>query len=131
MPNRRKPTEVLRLSGAFDKDPKRLRNRLATPRNLPQIGNCPVDRLSEIEKKAWSELVANAPRGVITNADSHTVEITAVLLAAFWELGASMKTAQLTLLFRLLGSIGCVPSERHKVEVCETNPGSNNRFLND
>lgn len=56
----RKPTAVLKLSGAFDKNPKRGRERENEPESTAPLGDCPGD-LDEAERARWLELAGDLP----------------------------------------------------------------------
>jgi len=123
----RKPTNVLKLSGAFEKNPYRGVIRANEPQNLDELGE-PPDRLSEQQLKAWNEIIENSPYGVLTKGDRHTVELTSVLLAEFWEVGAGMMGTHLNMLNTLLAKMGMNPSDRSKVFA--QNPRKENPFSN-
>lgn len=132
MPNRRKPSKILALSGSFDKNPQLLASRMDMPRNIPALDTNPPRRLNELQITAWRQITTQAPENVLTRADNAAVELAARLLAESWENYDEMSNPRMTLLVKLLASLGCVPSERHKIEVTE-DPAEKpkNRFLND
>lgn len=115
----RKPTNILELTGTFGKNPARRKERANEPKDLDGLGD-PPKRLSGEQLKAWIEIVENAPFGVLTKGDRHSVEITAVLLAEFWEYGAEMKGSNLSLLNTSLAKLGMNPSDRTRVTVKES-----------
>jgi hypothetical protein len=71
VPAHRKPTELLALSGAFEKDPKRCRP--VGPKSDRPIGDPPAC-LTPDEAACWREFVANAPAGVLTSGDRWALE---------------------------------------------------------
>lgn len=115
----RKPTSILHLTGAFQKNPSRLNERANEPKNLAELGE-PPERLNVKQLEAWFEVVQNVPSGVLTKSDRHTLEITAVLLAEFWGSGAGMMGTHLNALNALLGKLGMNPSDRSKISVTES-----------
>lgn len=112
----RKPTNILNLTGAFDKNPARRKARANEPKDLGELGD-PPQRLNAEQLKAWNEIVENAAYGVLTKSDRHSLEITAVLLAEFWETGALMTGTHLNILNTSLGKMGLNPSDRSRVTV--------------
>lgn len=68
MPGIRKPTNVLELKGAFDKNPQRGRDRANEPKDDREIGNPPPGTPADV-RAAWRELVKCAIPGVLTYAD--------------------------------------------------------------
>ena len=75
------------------------------------------DRLSEMEVKAWHEIVSHAPLGVLTEADRLTVELVARLLAMSWADFEHMTEGRLTRLLATLGTFGMNPSDRAKLSI--------------
>ena len=121
----RKPTNVLEMTGAFSKNPSRRKARSSEPSQLEELGSVPK-RLINKQKEAWNEIASNCPHGVLTKADRHSLEMTAVLLAEFWETGVEMKGTHLSLLNTLLAKMGMNPSDRSRVTVRE--PKKENPF---
>lgn len=121
----RKPTSILHLTGGFQKNPSRLKARAGEPKNLPDLGD-PPNRLNDEQLKAWNEIVENSAYGVLTGSDRHSLEIAAVLLAAFWQNGANMPTANISILNSSLAKMGMNPSDRSRVTVQE--PEKENPF---
>lgn len=121
----RKPTNVLEMTGAFSKNPSRCEDRSSEPGQFEELG-CIPERLTNKQKEAWKEITSNCPYGVLTKADRHSLEMTAVLLAEFWETGVEMKGTHLSLLNTLLAKMGMNPSDRSRVTVRE--PKKENRF---
>lgn len=73
----RTPTQVLEMSGAFDKNPQRRRR---DPRPAGPIGSAPV-HLDEQERQLWNEFRRKAPERVLTAADRFLLEIICQLMA--------------------------------------------------
>lgn len=121
----RKPTNVLELTGSLNKNPSRREARTDEPRNLDELGKSP-ERLTAQQKEAWNEIANNCPHGVLTKADRHALEMTAVLLAEFWANGIQMQGTHLSLLNTLLAKMGMNPSDRSRVTVRE--PKNENPF---
>ncbi len=116
MGRNRKPTAVLQLTGALERNPGRYHDRKTEPRLLDELGE-PPKRLTEQQKEAWNEISDNCPCGVLTKADRHSLEMAAVLLAEFWANGAQMQGTHLSLLNTLLAKMGMNPSDRSRVTV--------------
>jgi phage terminase small subunit len=73
----RTPTNVLELSGAFDKNPQRRRR---DPKAAGPLGSAPV-HLDEQERQLWNEFRRKAPEKVLTAADRFVLEILCRLMA--------------------------------------------------
>ena len=125
MPRPRKPTNILNLTGAFDKNPARRKARASEPKDLGELGD-PPKRLNAEQLAAWHEIVENTAYGVLTRSDRHILEITAVLLAEFWQAGALMTGTHLNILNASLGKMGLNPSDRSRVTAQE--PKKENPF---
>ena len=78
MPAHRKPTELLELSGAFQRNPNR--RRPVEPKSPHPIGEPPAC-LAPDEAGCWREFVSNAPAGVLTAGDRWALEALARLHA--------------------------------------------------
>jgi phage terminase small subunit len=114
MPAPRKPTALLRASGAIAHDPQRYRDRAAEPKPTGQLGNAPK-HFGAIAKKIWRELAQIAPPDILTNADRWTVELLVTLMAKLRTGTISTgETSQLTI---LLGKLGMNPADRSKVQI--------------
>ena len=109
----RKPTKILELSGAFQKDPQRKRRNEPIPDT--ELG-CAPEGLSESEKKAWAEIVEMCVTGVLTGADRAHVEIASCLLAEYRD-KKEIRTA--TLLEKYLSKMGLNPSDRSRVYLAD------------
>ena len=120
MPAKRVPTSVLALRGAFDKDPKRGRERANEPKPQGPLGAPPEDFLRdtpEMKKHlaAWFELIDIAPPGVLTKSDRQHVKRTAQLMVKCDRDAAKDSTrAQLR---AHLADIGCTPVGRTRIQV--------------
>lgn len=132
----RKPTNILELKGAFKANPQRREQRKFEPKNLPALGDCP-DWFSEVEKKAWADLVRCAPAGVLTSADEQSMELAARLLARSREAQivrnnvtgelyaiTGLTSAEHGQLIQLLGKFGMNPADRSRVSVQQAEPVS-------
>lgn len=125
MPAPRKPTAVHALTGSMDKNPHRFVDRANEPRDDRPLGDPPM-HLKPAEIVAWQEIERIAPAGVLCHADRLAVELTAVLLAAFRELGLSLPDPKLRRLESMLGQLGLTPATRSKVTARPVSPA--NRF---
>lgn len=77
MAKQRTPTEKLKATGAFKKDPNRARE---DPVTAGPLGS-PPSHLTEVEKEAWNEITGYAPVGVLRLSDRIAVEQCARLVA--------------------------------------------------
>ena len=105
----RKPTKVLELSGAFERNPNR--KRTSEPKPTGVIGP-PPEHMSENEVDVWFEL-SNACFWA-TDADRQIMELAAILLCRF---RADPEFKQMNHLLTALGKLGLTPSDRSKVSV--------------
>jgi hypothetical protein len=127
MPRARKPTNVLHLAGAFRKNPKRLIDRLNEPKPSGVIGEAPAGTDAEIAR-CWREVVAEAPPGVLTNADRGVMLLLSMLRlhaekgdpfvtdkGVVVETVRTYDTKKLGLLLRCYTELGMTPASRSKV----------------
>lgn len=125
MPAPRKPTNILHLSGAFKKNPQRLAERALEPVPTGPIGD-PPDWMEEYECAAWATFVAEAPPGVLTNADRGVLELACVLRALVKQRQADGKDR--SLLKAIYAELGMTPSSRSKVKVSHEKEAPQNAF---
>ncbi len=110
MPAPRKPTEMLQLSGAFKKDPKRTRE--LGPKSDRELGDPPAYYAADA-RLIWAEVQSIVPAGLLTSADRLVVELLCRIVAKFradWITAAEM--AQMTW---CLSRLGMTPVDRSKV----------------
>lgn len=107
----RKPTKVLELTGAFEKNPQRSRPKEPMPSGA--IGDPPIHLALEA-KEIWREL--SDACFWATDADRQIMEIASVLLHRF-RTDAEFK--HMNHLISSLGKLGLTPSDRSKVTVPE------------
>lgn len=107
----RKPTDLLKISGAFKKNPKRKREDVAV---TGEIGEPPV-YFNVDQKECWKEIVRNAPVGVLKNSDRIAVEIASKLLNDSRQNWLDFDKGKLLRLETLLGKFGMTPADRSKV----------------
>ena len=111
MPAYRKPTELLELSGAFEKNPQR--RRPIGPKSERPVGD-PPPHLAPDEAAAWREFCRDAPAGVLTSGDRWALEAT-VRLIAKGRRPEGLLAAELGHLRALLGEMGATPASRSRV----------------
>jgi phage terminase small subunit len=116
MPRPRKPTALLELNGAFDKNPQRRRKRQHEPKPENPLGSPPM-HLRENEMAVWLELSEQLPAGVATSMDRAAFELVTCLLVQFRQHRESMTGSQMTLLATLLGRFGMNPADRSRVAI--------------
>jgi phage terminase small subunit len=122
MPAHRKSTNFLLLSGGLKKNPGRYADRLNQPKPAGAIGE-PPSWLDDIERQEWANTIAEAPPGVLTNADRGIVELIALLRGMVTKRTADSKT--MALLRQCLGECGMTPSSRNRVQVVPPAEGNN------
>lgn len=116
MPRARTPTNVLELSGAFKKNPKRGRERADEPEPKAGIGPAP-EWLGDAERKAWDYIVGCVMPGVLGDSDRVYLEVAAELLALKRAVGVmEMESAKLNRLEMMLGKLGMNPADRSRVK---------------
>lgn len=121
MPAPRKPTAILKLAGAFEKDPQRARD--SEPEMSGEIGE-PPEHFTDLEKKAWNKITSDALDGVFCKSDRLAVEIASGLLAGVWEKGLNMNSV--TQLRQFLAAFGMTPADRSRI--CVANKKTENPF---
>ncbi len=112
MPAYRKPTELLTLSGAFEKNPQR--RRPVGPKSDRPIGEPPAC-LAPDEAGCWAEFVSNAPAGVLTSGDRWALEAVARLMAKPAG-GGGLTSAETGHLRGFLSELGASPASRGQVQ---------------
>lgn len=126
MPARRKPSALLEASGAFDKNPSRRRARENEPIPEGELGNPPAEWVRDKGVKQrcadlfdiWTEIVSQAPPGVLTSADRMHVETLCYLMYRIRRAVAGYGKAtagDFNQLNKGLAQIGMIPSERSRV----------------
>lgn len=106
----RKPTAALELNGAFEKNPKRAKERKNEPVPLGKIGKAPKT-LDEAATKVWDDMAREA--FWLTSADRFLLEIAAKYMAYFSGGGNDTKT--IGQLITVLNKLGFGPAERSKI----------------
>jgi hypothetical protein len=106
----RKPTAALELNGAFERNPKRAKERENEPKPLGKIGNAPGS-LDEAATAVWDDMAAEAHW--LTSADRFLLEIAAKYMAYFQAGGGDTKT--IGQLITVLNKLGFGPAERSKI----------------
>lgn len=117
----RKPTNILKLNGAFKHDPARGKARENEPVPTGGIGSCP-DHISELTP-IWDEVVDIVPPGVLSNCDRIIMEM---ICRSIHQLRTdTISDGRFSRLAAMLGKIGLTPSDRSKIIVPKqysTNP---------
>jgi phage terminase small subunit len=142
----RTPTNVLELSGAFDKNPQRRRR---DPKSAGPLGSAPVE-LDEQERQLWNEFRRKAPEKVLTAADRFLLEILCRLMARQRFPGKScgcngkgvcptcngtgfvgrapLSNGELTALMQGISKLGFTPVDRAKISVGSGKEQDDNPF---
>ncbi len=122
MPMPRKPTNILEMTGALKKNPKRYQDRANEPKNLNAIRKPPA-HLSKDEKAAYREIIKLSIPGVLGEADTLAVEMAACLLVKCrgqyvvdGKIVPAMATEQ-SQFFKYLNQFGMSPADRSKISV--------------
>ena len=111
----RKPSNILELSGAFDKNPNRRLERENEPDPGKPIKKTPPKYFDENEIECFKHIIGWAADGVLRESDYLTVEVTATLLAKVRERVAV--PAEIARLLAALGTLGMNPADRSRVQV--------------
>ena len=123
----RTPSNVLQMRGAFDKNPKRGREREGEPEANGEIGE-PPESLSEDAKKCWFEIEGLLAPGVLCRSDRLALEMAASLLVQMREMKWVAPAALIARYEAQIGKFGMTPSDRSKVSVpkaLQANPFTN------
>lgn len=109
-----KPTAILEMSGAYDKNPAR--RRVNEPDTGRGIGPAP-DSFNDEQKAAWDEIVTNCAAGVFQSSDRTMMEVLCVLLCEFRADRSGFGGRKYPVLMTLLSKCGMTPSDRSRVTV--------------
>lgn len=109
----RKPTAALELNGAFEKNPKRAKDREHEPVPLGPIGDAP-DSLGgdPLATTVWRQMAREGHW--LTSADAFMLEVAARHMAYFRNGGSDTKT--IGQLITVLNKLGFGPAERSKIK---------------
>jgi|SRR5579859_87678 len=110
----RKPTEVLKLTGAFRKDPQRRAARSSEPSGGSPVGE-PPEYFGDDLIDLWRELVGISPAGVLTQADRWTVEVACRMMRMLRS--GIFGAAEVNTLIRCLSQMGMTPADRSKIVI--------------
>jgi phage terminase small subunit len=122
MPNPRKTTAQLELSGSAQHNRARLKaqGRDNEPAPDPTLGNCP-SHLSKELKKIWKEVVSEIPPCVATKSDRKVIEV--VVRCVERMRNGTAKSADYATLMRGLSQLGMTPADRSKIQVQQREEG--------
>lgn len=112
MPPRKKTLSELKFSGAIKTNPGRYADRTDPP-TLAPIGYAPR-YLTSAERAIWRQIVRVAPPGLLTVADSISVELACRLIFRSRTLFTT-KASDINALTTLLGKLGLNPIDRAKM----------------
>lgn len=112
----RKPTNILKLNGAFKRNPARGKARENEPVPPGGIGKAP-DHLDDEHRVIWDEYVAASAPGVLTCSDRRAFELLVRLAHQMQYNYSNMPTGDKTQFRALSGQFGFTPSDRSKVAV--------------
>ncbi|HKR56322.1 MAG TPA: hypothetical protein VJS20_08470 [Gemmatimonadales bacterium] len=108
----RKPTSVLRLTGAFKNHPERERDRENEPVVTEPLGE-PPDKLDEAQAARWNEFAGWCPW--LTVADRFVTEMACRLVMKIRN--GEAKAPEYAILRGYLSDLGMTPVARSKVKV--------------
>ena len=111
MPTPRKSAATLALRGAFNKDPRRVRDDV---RGSGLIGRWLPG--SSDPKEVWEELIKAAPAGILTGSDRPALEMVARTIAQVRSDGKALSMTQLAQLVQTLGRFGLSPAGRQALD---------------
>ena len=109
----RKPTAILKLSGAFKANPARAKLRENEPIPRGELGRSYSDLPPEV-LACWREIVKQCAPGVLTSADRAFVRYTSRLMAK--DNAGDITTGERALLQRAFGDLGMTPRGRAYVK---------------
>ena len=128
MPAPRKPTALLKLTGAMDRNKQRYASRATEPK--PQIGiGEPPKWLDRSQRATWRDLQAEIVPGVLTRQDRQAFALLCCLLSQFRATPETMPTSRISQMNSLLGQFAMTPATRSRVAVIP-GPREPNRFAN-
>ena len=112
----RKPTNVLALTGAFKRNPKRGSARANEPEPVGDVGDAPA-HLNASERACWVAIAGMCHENSLCRADRLIIEHAARILSA---LRASTDYADTKMMVRfetVLGKLGLTPADRSRVQI--------------
>lgn len=115
----RKPTKVLELSGAFERNPKRRKARANEPEPVGVLGD-PPDVLDEAEKARWLEIDEACPW--LASSDRALVELACELWMR--KRRKALKETGEKLYVTVMRSLGMAPGERSRMSTPKAQPKS-------
>lgn len=115
MPTPRKPTETLKLTGAYANNPGKLAaQRPAEPVGYQELPDPPA-HLPARDAAVWREVSETMHKRVTAGADVHAFEILIRLITIMRYEFATMTAAQIAQMRGYLNDFGMTPSSRSKV----------------
>ncbi len=118
MPNvkgaQRKPTAVLALSGAIDKNPKRHAARKLEPKPHSPLGNPPA-HFDAGHCAVWHEVANRCAPGVLFGSDRILMELICTLICKLR--AGSIRALEQNLLLACLQQLGMSPISRSRIAV--------------
>lgn len=115
----RTPTNVLKLRGAFQKNPQR--KRINEPKPVGEIGPQAIG--STDPKEIWDELVSICAPNVLTVSDRMTLEIAVQYMSQFRKDPANYSNERVRILIGILAKFGMTPSDRAKLSIPDLGSG--------
>jgi len=108
---------VLKLSGAFAHNPKRLEERRDEPLDIEPLQIEPPAHLPWDVAYIWREMRPRVIKGTVDQGDVMQFEAMCRLALEMRLLGSAMSTDRINALTRVLGSLGLTPADRSRIRV--------------
>jgi hypothetical protein len=118
----RKPTELLRLSGAYKNHPGRAADRVDEPIPHGELGN-PPSFFTDEQLAVWDQIVRDCPPGVLKITDTFAVEM--AVYAVLKVRRGDGSAADLAQAKAMLSQFGMTPSSRTTVAGTDADQGFN------
>jgi phage terminase small subunit len=136
----RTPTNILHLNGAMKRNPGRYNERAHEPKPSGEIGDPPA-WMDEAHANCWRDIVADAPPGVLSNADRGLLTLMVPLRlhseggdpyvsedGKIHETIRVYNDKRLALLLRCYTELGFTPASRSKVQAKQVEDAPVNQF---
>ena len=114
MARNRTPSNILKLTGAYKKNPQRKRGE--EPEGATFKKTAPT-KMEPALKKIWRELIRDIAPGVLQQGDRILLEQTTILIGRMRENSDEFTASQHQTLISCLARLGMTPADRSKVVV--------------
>lgn len=110
----RKPSNILKASGAFTKNPSRGRARADEPEVRGELGE-PPERMTEAQREYWNELKGYMHLGVCAENDRPAFTTLVFMYEALWK--SDCEVSVMVAFLKALAYFGMTPADRSRVKV--------------